>query len=95
MIGGVGGCKEAFEHLVFLMKAQLATVRLAPVSNKAFVRLPFIAISTLFCLRVVAKLIDLAPLNFEEFGVAKCLSLDFTPRTGASSYWNLPRFLRK
>ena len=35
-------------------------------------------------MRVLAKLIDLAPIHFEEFDVTMYLSLDLTPRTGAS-----------
>ena len=46
-------------------------------------------------MRVLAKLIDLAPIHFEEFDVTMYLSLDLTPRTGASSCWNLPRFFKE
>lgn len=66
------------------MKEALATVILAPVSNNAFVHFDFTEISTLFCLRVVAKLIEGGFLNFGKFDFTMCLSLDFTPRTGAS-----------
>lgn len=66
------------------MKEALATVILAPVSNNAFVRLDFTVISTLFCPRVVAKLIEGGCLNCEEFDFTVCLSLDITPRTGAN-----------
>lgn len=54
------------------MKEALATVILAPVSNNAFVRRDFTVISTLFCLRVVAKLIEGGCLNCEEFDFTVC-----------------------
>lgn len=56
-------------RLVLLMKEALASVIFARVSKNAIVCFDFHEISTLFCLRAVARLIEGDCLNFKKFDI--------------------------